>query len=85
LRHGTEGGTFNVLKTNQKNVYAYTREKGDASVLVILNLGKKPLSVELKDGSTRGTYKDLFSGEDTEIEQGKAIKLDAWGYLVFTK
>ncbi len=85
LRHGTEGGTFNVLKTSQKSVYAYTREKGDASVLVILNLDKKPVSVTLKDGSTQGTFKDIFSGEEVIVEQGKAMQLDPWGYLVLTK
>lgn len=85
LRHGTEGGTFTTLKTNNKNVYAYKREKGDASVVVILNLGKKAVSVALNDGTTEGTYTDLFSGEETKIVQGRPLKLDAWGYQVLTR
>ncbi len=85
LRHGTEGGTFNTLKTNSKKAYAYVREKGDNSVLVILNFSKKPLVVKLKDGSTQGTFKSIFNGEEVVIEQNKAISLEAWGYMVLTK
>jgi len=85
LRHGIDGGTFITLKTNNKNVYAYKREKGDASVVVILNLGKKAVSFALNDGITEGTYTDLFSGEETKITQGLTIKLDAWGFKVLTK
>ncbi len=85
LRHGVEGGSFVTLKTNQKNVYAYRRVKDASEVLTILNFSKKPVSVMLKDSETSGTYKDLFTGADVEVAQGKAMKLDAWGYLVLTK
>jgi glycosidase len=85
LRHGTEGGTFVTLKTDQKNVYAYSREKGDAAVVVLLNLSKKPLSVKVKDGATEGNYTELFSGEPFNLVRDQSLKLDAWGYLVLTK
>jgi hypothetical protein len=39
----------------------------------------------LKDGVVSGTYTDLFSGEPVEVAQGKAIPLEAWGYMVLTK
>ena len=70
MRHGVEGGTFDVLKTNQKNAYAYRRVKGDAEVLVVLNFSKKPVSVMLKDGVVAGTYTDLFTGAPVEVAQG---------------
>jgi alpha-amylase len=85
LRHGIEGGSFVILKTNQKNVYAYRRVKDGNEVLTILNFSKKPLPVMLKDGETSGTYKDLFTGTDVEITQGKEMKLDPWGYMVLVK
>ena len=85
LRHGVEGGTFDVLKTNQKNAYVYRRVKGDAEVLVVLNLSKKPVSVMLKDGAVGGTYTDLFTGAPVEVAQGQAMPLEAWGYMVLTK
>ncbi len=85
LRHGVEGGTFDVLKTNQKNAYAYRRVKGDQEVLVVLNFSKKPISVMLKDGVVSGTYTDLFTGAPVEVAQDKAMPLEAWGYMVLTK
>ena len=47
-----------TLKTDQKDVYAYKREKGDAGVVVLLNLSKKPLTVKLKDDAD-GSYTEL--------------------------
>jgi glycosidase len=85
LRHGVEGGTYTVLKTTGKNVYAYKRIKEKDEVLVILNLSKSPVSVALKDGETSGTYTDLFSGNEVEIAQRQKMRMDAWGYLVLTK
>jgi glycosidase len=85
LRHGTEGGSYETLKTDQKNVYAYKRVKGENEVLVILNLGKSPVNVALKDGATSGTYNDLFTDAQAEIAQGKKMEMVAWGYMVLTK
>ena len=85
LRHGTEGGSYETLKTNQKNIYAYKRVKGENEVLVILNLGKSPVTVALKDGGTGGTYSDLFTDAQVEIAQGKNIQMEPWGYMVLVK
>ncbi|MDX9772801.1 MAG: alpha-amylase family glycosyl hydrolase [Bacteroidales bacterium] len=85
LRHGIEGGSYVVLKTDQKNVYAYKRIKDDSEVLVILNLSKNPVNVALKDGATAGTYNDLFSEAVVEIKQGNKMEMEPWGYMVLTK
>jgi glycosidase len=85
LRHGTEGGSYELLKTDQKSVYAYKRVKGENEVLVILNLSKSPVTVALKDGTTAGTYNDLFAGAGVEIAQGLKMQMEPWGYMVLTK
>lgn len=85
LRHGTEGGSYVTLKTDQKSVYAYKRVKGENEVLVILNLSKSPVTVALKDGDTAGTYNDLFADAGVEIAQGRKMQMEPWGYLVLTK
>jgi len=85
LRHGTEGGSFVTLKTDQKRVYAYKRVKDESEVLVILNLSKSPLTVALKDGATAGTYNDLFAETEVEIAQGRKMEMEPWGYMVLTK
>lgn len=85
LRHGTEGGSYVTLKTDQKSVYAYKRVKGENEVLVILNLSKSPVTVTLKDGATEGTYNDLFTDSGIEISQGLKMPMEPWGYMVLTK
>ncbi len=85
LRHGTEGGSYVTLKTDQKSVYAYKRVKGENEVLVILNLSKSPVTVALKDGDTAGTYNDLFADAGVEIAQGRKMQMEPWGYMVLTK
>ncbi len=85
LRHGIEGGSYEVLKTDQKNIYAYKRVKGDSEVLVILNLSKSPATVALKDGATAGTYNDLFAGAGVEIAQGQKMQMEPWGFMVLVK
>jgi glycosidase len=85
LRHGVEGGSYEALKTTQKNVYAYKRVKGENEVLVILNLGKSPVTVALNDGGTSGTYNDLFTEAPVAIAQGAKMELESWGYMVLTK
>lgn len=85
LRHGAEGGSYETLKTNQNNVYAYKRVKGENEVLVILNLGKSPVTVALKDGSTAGSYTDLFTDAIVEIAQGLKMQMEPWGFLVLVK
>ncbi len=85
LRHGTEGGTYEPLKSDQKNVYAYKRVKGDNEVLVILNLSNKPVEVALENGIKKGLYRDLFSENDVEIKQGVRMHFEPWGYMVLTE
>ncbi len=85
LRHGTEGGSYEALKTNKKSVYAYKRVKGESEVLVILNLSKNPVTVALKDGATAGIYSDLFAETDVDITPGMKFNMEPWGYMVLTK
>lgn len=85
LRHGTEGGTFEVLKTGQKNIYAYRRVKGNDEVLVILNFSKKPADAVISDRNVSGTYNDIFTGNGVTIKPGETIPMEPWGYIVMTR
>lgn len=81
LRHGTEGGTFDPVKTNHKrSVLAYTRTKDNATVTVILNLSPKQAEIKIKDGLSAGKYSDCFTGEETDLTNGMTISLEPWGY-----
>jgi len=85
LRHGIEGGTYEVLKTNRKSVVAYKRVKGENEVLTILNMSTKPVSVTLKDRETSGTYTDLFAETEVKIAQGRKMQMEPWGYMVLSR
>jgi glycosidase len=86
LRHGTEGGSYNLIKTTKpKKVVAYTRVKDDYSVLTIINFSKDSVSVRLKGGFDEGKYKDVFTGDELKIKHDKTYKMDPWGYMILTK
>lgn len=85
LRHGLEGGTYKVINTTNKIVYAYQRIKDDEMILVILNLSNKPVSVALKDSKTSGSFTDLFTGNEVRIIPGKKMNMEPWGYMVLTR
>lgn len=85
LRHGSEGGSYEVLKTNRKKVIAYRRAKGDNKVLTILNMSKKPVKVALKDAVVSGTWTDIFTEAGVEIARGRKMKMEPWDYMVLVK
>lgn len=85
LRHGAEGGSYEMLKTNRKKVIAYRRAKGNNEVLTILNMSKKPVKVALKDAVVSGTWTDIFTEGGVEIARGQMMKIEPWGYMVLVK
>jgi glycosidase len=77
------GGTFEQVKnTEPAKVLSFMREKGDAKVLVIVNLSATPVSVAVKGDVVNGTYKDVFTGAETKIVKKEPMNLEAWGYKV---
>jgi len=86
LRHGIEGGSFNILKNNHpEKVMAFTRLKDESALLTVINFSKSPIKVKLKDKSIRGTYKDIFTGKEIFICPGKSIELSPWGYMIMKR
>jgi len=90
LKHSNEalwnapyGGTFAQVKnTEPAKVMSFIREKGDAKVLVVLNLSATPVSVAVKGDVVNGTYTDVFTGNETKIQKKEPFTLEAWGYKV---
>jgi glycosidase len=86
LRHGTEGGSFNMIETSRpKKVIAYSRVKEKSTVLAIINFSKDTATVKLKGAFEGGTYRDVFTGEQVNVQAGKPVSLNSWGYLILTK
>lgn len=74
---------FAKVKTGDpKAVYAYTREKDGAKILVLLNFSKTPQNLQLSDPKLHGKVTDIFTQKTLEID-AKTRTLPAWGYAVY--
>lgn len=77
-----ESASFTRLNVNNpKQVIAYERKKGDAAVIVVLNLSNKPLNVELPKSVNGKYYTNVFTKQVSN--NISSLQLPAWGYKVF--
>lgn len=82
LWNGAAGGSLNRLATGKDEaVYAFTRQKGDDRVLVVLNLSKDKQKIDIKGAN--GNYQDVFSGKEHVVGDELQLELPAWGYKVY--
>lgn len=86
LRSGKNGGAVEKIPTNKDGqVYAFTREKEGARVVVVLNLGKTPCTVTLNpDTRTVGSYLNLFGASTIQVTKEMQMNLKPWDYIVLT-
>jgi glycosidase len=86
LWNGTAGGgMIKVFSEDDRNIYAFTRNRGSNKVLAIFNLSRDEKEVSLKGGNYSGTYMDIFSGKELTLSEGSSLRLKAWDYLVLEK
>ncbi|MGB0524898.1 MAG: alpha-amylase family glycosyl hydrolase [Flammeovirgaceae bacterium] len=82
LWNGEAGGDFTRLKTGQdEHVFAFTRQKGENRVLVVLNLSEEAQNIDVL--GVNGNYKDILGGGEHVITDEWQITLPAWGYKVY--
>jgi glycosidase len=78
--NGAHGGDVEMLTTNEDNkVFAFKRQKDNQEILVILNLSKEDVNLEID----LSAYKDLMA-EGLELNDGK-LKMSPWAYGVYEK
>ncbi|MBN2756632.1 MAG: alpha-glucosidase C-terminal domain-containing protein [Bacteroidales bacterium] len=81
LWNGNFGGSMKLIKTNNpEKVFAFIREKNNDIVLIISNLSKEDLIVDLDSTLSENNFKELFSDKKF---QTKELKLSAWEYNIF--
>lgn len=86
LFNGVRGGKMNRLSTGANDyVYAFTREKNDKRVLVILNLSSETHEVSISADSLNGSYTELFSDQEINFTDYVDLKLSPWEYLLYVK
>ncbi|MFT4152199.1 alpha-amylase family glycosyl hydrolase [Parafilimonas sp.] len=75
---------FTKLHTNDdENIYAFVRQNGADKILVITNLGNKPVACKVKDALINGEAANVFTLKKEKISNADTIKLEAWGYRVY--
>jgi alpha-amylase len=86
LQTGLNGGVLEKIETNDNDaIYAFTRNKDDDRVIVVLNLSKENKNVTLhpKD-ELLGAYLNVFGANSVQVTKDMNLYLKPWEYLVLT-
>lgn len=67
-----------------EKVIAFMREASGGQLFVILNLSADEVIITLDHAQLEGSYREIFSGEEIEIDGSRNFKLSPWAYLVYT-
>lgn len=79
---GSQGGTLTMIKTDQKSILAFAREKEESKVVFIGNFSQKSKSFKLEAADFSGSYNDYFANKQIKVETGTTLTLEGFGYLV---
>ena len=71
-----------IVAGDEKDVYAFTKQKGNSKVLVILNLSSKQQTIAVKDASLHGKPYNVFMGNAEPLTE-KAWNMEPWGYAIY--
>ncbi|HOY95166.1 MAG TPA: alpha-amylase family glycosyl hydrolase [Catalimonadaceae bacterium] len=86
LWNGKWGGEMERIKSDKMDhVIAFSREKNGDEVIVVVNLGKEPVTVTMESESNKGTYREIFSGKETVLKGKDQMELEPWGYRVMER
>lgn len=86
LWNGSAGSNASrVLTTNNKDVFAFVRQKGLDKIFAVFNLTNSNQVITPTEGLYKDKYVDVFNGNTVTITDSSQIELDAWGYQIFMK
>lgn len=67
---------------DDKSVYAFIRQKGDAKILVILNLSPDEQEISVTDASLQGNPYNVFMPTKEPLTD-QPWKIQPWGYVIY--
>lgn len=73
---GKDAASINSLEIANPDVIAFSRNKGDDTLVFVGNLSNVPQQVSLADN---GTYTGIFTGEEVQIN---SLNLGPWAYIL---
>ncbi len=86
LRNGSAGGKLVRIPTSDdKAIFAFTREKDGNKVVALFNLSDKETKVEFVNNNIAGNYTNLFTNENKSLSGNDSFEMKPWEYLVLYK
>jgi glycosidase len=86
LWNGAFGGDHVRLDTDTRDrVYAFTRTRGDNTVLVAVNFGDAPARVAYRGLAHPGEFSDWFAGSKLSLGAEGRLEIPAHGYRVLVR
>jgi 1,4-alpha-glucan branching enzyme len=86
LWNGIYGGSFKRIETtDNKNLFAFLREKEENTVVVILNLTKKQRTFAIRSNIADGMYTDVLTGNALKLKMNLKMILSPWQYIILVK
>ena len=86
LWNGIAGGKMEKINTNDdKEIYAFIREKESSKVFAIFNLSNKSNNVSIKNPKITGNYKNIFSGSAETFDTNANFPMKPWEYRVYVR
>jgi len=85
LFNGLDGGNMTIIETGNKNIFCFTRTRGEDKVLFMLNLSGTEQKFNVNGAGINGNYQSLFSDKPITLPAASAGKLAPWGYEVFVQ
>jgi glycosidase len=85
LNAGDDSVVTYRLNVSDSRAFCFLSKSRDKQVLVIVNLSPGWLSFTINDNAVPGNYKDVFSGENTSIDNSSLLHFSAWDYKVLEK
>lgn len=82
----TSSVMYRIKTSDEEHIFSFLRKNGDKEILVILNLfSAAPLPFFITDEKVNGTFKNVFSGDVSNLDKNKNFELPPSGFLVFEK
>ncbi len=76
---------FVILQTDKNdNVWAFARKESGKTIIVAVNLSPDMVDAEIKTDDLSGIYHDFFLDIPVFIGRQHILKLNGWGYCIFT-
>jgi len=72
LINGAEQGELEIIETDNPNVYAYGRSKGEKQVIFYMNFGDEAADIKL--ASDAGNLKNYMNGESMDASKAHSLK-----------